>query len=150
MKNLQFRLIQAGTAAYEVLKALRLKELLLPKGIPASYINEQNESQDQLIGAYLEETLVGGCILTPVDKKTVQLRQMAVEPGYQQQGVGAAILAFAEKLAMERGYTSVVMNARDAVLPFYEKSGYTISSGPFFEVGIPHHQMRKKLAAAEE
>ena len=134
--------------AYEALKALRLKVLLSPIGIPASYINEQNESNDLLIGAYLKESLVGGCILTRVDNETVQLRQMAVDKAYQQQGIGAAILSFAEKLAAEKGYTAIVMNARDAVLPFYVKAGYSISSGQFFEIGSPHHQMRKELTAA--
>ena len=39
-----------------------------------------------------------------------------------------------------------MMHARDTVMDFYKKNGYVISGPQFFEVGIGHHRMEKKLS----
>lgn len=145
VKPIQFRLIPPFTAAYNDMIALRMKVLLAPIGIPRSYINPQKEAGDMLIGAYQDNTLAGCCILTPVDDAAVQLRQMAVDTTAQQTGIGRQIVLFAEQAAREKGFTRLMMHARDAVIPFYQKCGYAISGDRFFEVGIPHHRMEKNL-----
>jgi predicted GNAT family N-acyltransferase len=70
---------------------------------------------------------------------------MAVETKKQTSGVGRAIVFFAENIAKEKGYVLLMMHARDAVIPFYQKCGYHISGNGFEEVGIPHHRMEKQL-----
>lgn len=122
-----------------------MKVLLEPIGIPRNYIDPLKESGDLLIGAYADGQLVGCCILTRISDTTVQLRQMAVASFLQKKGVGAAILRFAEEQAREKGYHTLMMHARDSVVPFYEKCGYKIAGDQFFEVGIGHHQMQKEL-----
>lgn len=124
---------------------LRLKVLLRPIGVPDSYINEEAEKSDVLIGAWEGETLVGCCVLTPRDETLVQLRQMAVDTSIQKKGIGASIVGFAENVARERSFTRLMMHARNPVIPFYEKCGYSIAGPEFFEVGIGHHRMEKAL-----
>ena len=89
--------------------------------------------------------MIGCCVLTPLNERTVQLRQMAVDLSLQGKGIGALILQFAEKLAVERGFTNLILHARDAVMKFYGKSGYEQFDEPFTEVGVPHHKMQKQL-----
>lgn len=127
---------------------LRLRVLLDPIGIPRTYINPQKEAADLLLGAYREDELVGCCILTRLSEAAVQLRQMAVDAPRQRSGTGMALLTFAEAAAREKGYREVVLHARDAVLSFYEKCGYHICSEQFFEVGVPHHKMKKAILPA--
>jgi predicted GNAT family N-acyltransferase len=143
---MQLRILQTTSKEYEEMVSLRMKVLLDPVGIPRSYIDAAKEKNDVLIGAFENEQLVGCCILTHVDDDTLQLRQMAVDNNLQKKGIGAAIVAFAEDLAKKKGYRRLMMHARDSVLDFYRKSGYTISGEPFFEVGIGHHRMEKNLA----
>lgn len=138
-------IIQTGTPGYEDMIALRMKVLLDPIGVPRSYINPQKEKDDLLLVAEEEGRLTGCCILTRVDEHTIQLRQMAVDNSLHGKGIGAALVSFAEQTARERGYSLLTMNARDAVLDFYRKCGYSIASDQFFEVGIPHHRMEKIL-----
>lgn len=147
VKELQFHLIDTGTVAYAQMMALRMDVLLRPIGIPPTYIDQKKEAGDTLICAYAEGELAGCCILTEVSNDTVQLRQMAVATALQGRGVGKAIIAFAESIARQNGYAVVMMNARDTVLPFYLKCGYTIFGDRFFEVGIAHHKMQKRLTA---
>ena len=142
---MQLRFLQTDTNEYEEMVNLRMKVLLDPVGIPRSYINAEKEAADVLIGAFENNRLIGCCVLTEVDKDTVQLRQMAVDNTQQKKGVGAAIVAFAEDVAKEKSYCVLMMHARDSVLDFYRKSGYSIAGEQFFEVGIGHHRMQKKL-----
>jgi N-acetylglutamate synthase-like GNAT family acetyltransferase len=142
---MELRMLTTGTPAYEQMKALRLRVLLQPIGIPPSYINPQKEAADTLIGAFDGEKLVGCCILTPVNATTVQLRQMAVDNDVQRKGVGAAIIAFAEKTAKEKGFRQLIMHARDTVVGFYQRCGYQAFDKPFVEVGIGHQKMQKQL-----
>ena len=145
---LQFSLIDPRTPDYEAMVALRMEVLLNPIGIPRSYINADKEAGDLLIGAFQNRQLIGCCILTRVSETTVQLRQMAVAQSLQGQGIGAAILRFAEGLAFDRGYRILLLHARDNVVPFYRKSGYVPIGEPFFEVGIGHSKMQKQLSPA--
>lgn len=140
------RLIHTNTADYEAMIALRMKVLLDPIGIPRSYINPQKEAADLLVAAFTGDELIGCCVLTHVDDATIQLRQMAVANNLQQKGVGKAIVAFAEGTAKQKGYTTLMMHARETVVDFYKKCGYRISGGRFFEVGIGHFKMEKQLA----
>mgnify|MGYP003575048359 CR=1 FL=1 len=141
--NLQ--IIQHGTAAYNQMLQLRIKVLLNPIGVSPSFINTEKEKEDILIAAFEEQDMVGCCVLTKRDKETVQLRQMAVDDVVQGKGVGSAIIQFAEQVAKENGYSTIMMHARSAVVPFYLKNGYYVTGDAFEEVGIAHRFMQKKL-----
>lgn len=142
---MDIRLFDTDSPEYHEMVDLRLNVLLRPIGAPASYINSEKERSDFLVGAFDQGTLIGCCVLSPRNKELIQLRQMAVRPDYQGKGVGAAIVAFAEMIAKEKGFRRLMMHARDVVIPFYEKSGYIITSEQFSEVGIEHHRMEKDL-----
>lgn len=142
---MDIRLFDTDDPEYGEMIELRMQVLLRPIGIPESYINAQKERSDLLVGAFEQGVLMGCCVLTPHDAALIQLRQMAVRPDYQGKGVGAAIVAFAEKTAKEKGFKRLMMHARDVVIPFYKKCGYTIAGAPFTEVGISHHRMEKEL-----
>ena len=79
---------------------------------------------------------------------TAQIRYMAVETGYERQGLGSRILEQLEQAAIARGNTTVVLHARESAVTFYRRHGYR-SLGPshllFGE--IRHHLMSKQLGA---
>jgi N-acetylglutamate synthase-like GNAT family acetyltransferase len=138
------KLIETGTKEYEEMVNLRKKVLLDPWGISHSYINPEQEQQHFLIGAF-EEVLIGCCLLSRKDDKTLQLRQMAVDSTYQGKGVGGAIIAYVEEVAKEHGFTKLVMHARDTAIGFYSKCGYRVVGNEFYEVGLKHFVMEKEL-----
>jgi predicted GNAT family N-acyltransferase len=130
---------------YFEMVALRAAILREPLGLNFSPEELAKEENDIFIGSYDEDELLGCCILTPLDNKSVRLRQMAVKGSLQGKGIGAAILGFAEKLAKDKGFEKIILHARDTVLGFYEHAGYHIVSDEFIEVGIPHHVMEKSI-----
>ena len=143
---MNIRIIQHNSADYEQMIALRVSQLLNPIGVPASYIAIENEKNDFLIGAFENNEIIGCCVLTPAANRVIQLRQMAVLSDYRGKGIGAAIIRFAEKVANENNFSTLIMHARDPVIDFYKKCGYEIYDEPFVEVGIGHHKMKKQLS----
>ncbi|MDQ3846035.1 MAG: GNAT family N-acetyltransferase [Bacteroidota bacterium] len=115
------RIIRHDSVDYKKMIALRLQVLLQPIGVPASYINQEKEKQDILIGAFEDDTIVGCCILTPISKSVIQLRQMAVHAELQNKGIGRKIIAFAENTSRETGFDILIMHARNPVIEFYKK-----------------------------
>ncbi len=70
----------------------------------------------------------------------LRLRGMAVEPWWQGQGVGRALLA----AGMARAHGRVVWcHARDRAIGFYERAGWQVVGDGFVTeaTGLPHHLM---------
>jgi predicted GNAT family N-acyltransferase len=145
VEDMNVELIKHGTPEYDDLVELRREILRRPLGLvftPEQLAQEKNEIH---VGAYENGALVGCCVLTPVDNNTIQLRQMAVAQNVQTKGIGKKIIAFAEKISKEKGYTLLMMHARKVAIGFYEKCGYEIRGDEFTEVTIPHYYMEKRL-----
>lgn len=143
--KLDLRLIDHGLDLYDKMIELRLNVLLNPIGVPETYIEKEKEKDDFLIGAFSDDVLVGCCVLTPLNKDLIQLRQMAVLTAVQGKGVGVGIVEFAEQTAISNGYSILLMHARAVVVEFYKKCGYAIVGDEFEEVGIKHFKMQKRL-----
>jgi len=139
------RVIDHGTKEYQQMIELRNQILRKPLGLTFEPAELEAEKQDILIGCFEEEKLQGCCLLTKQDEKTVRLRQMAVISGLQGKGVGRVLMQFAENIARDRGFKTLIMHARTTALGFYEKLGYKIKGDEFEEVTIPHYVMEKEL-----
>lgn len=67
--------------------------------------------------------------------------RMAVLGQYRGQGVGSAILNALLEYAMANDYREVYLHAQCSAVGFYERHGFTVSSGEFMDAGIPHRTM---------
>jgi predicted GNAT family N-acyltransferase len=141
--------IDSRSSRYRQLVDFRRRILRTPLGLDFTPEQLAKEQADIHIAAFLDGELVGCVVLTAVDGShgsVVQLRQMAVDPDRQGRGIGAQILSFAEKLAVERGRREIILHARENATPFYQKAGYVPTGGIFTEVTVPHRKMVKRLA----
>lgn len=125
-----------------------LRELILRKPLGLTFTNNElrKDSEDILLGCFSEKKIIGGCILSKIDRKTAKLRQMCIKPQIQGKNIGSSLLKFAEETAYNLGFDTLILNARTTALNFYIKNNYKVSSDEFTEVGIPHIQMEKSLA----
>ena len=75
-----------------------------------------------------------------------QIRFMAVEPRFQNTGLGSVVLKKLEDEVRHLGAQYVILHSRDSAIPFYERHGYKIvsDSQTLFE-SIPHVLMRKEF-----
>ena len=86
---------------------------------------------------------VGCLVLLPIDAGVVRMRQVAVRPDRQRQGIGRALVRFAEQSARARGHREIVAHVSEPVIPFYASLGYELTGSQFIEVTLPHFHMRK-------
>jgi N-acetylglutamate synthase-like GNAT family acetyltransferase len=139
------RMIDHGTKEYRQMVHLRNEILRKPLGLKFTEDELQQEKDDVLMGAFEDDKILGCCLLTKVDDKTIRLRQMAVPNNMQGKGIGRALMIFAENIARDLGYKVLLMHARKTATGFYEKLGYTVSGNEFEEVTLPHYVMEKSL-----
>jgi N-acetylglutamate synthase-like GNAT family acetyltransferase len=139
------KMIDHGTQEYQQMVNLRNEILRKPLGLAFDTAELEREKEDVLMGAFEEEKLLGCCLLTRVDDRTMRLRQMAVPNSMQGKGIGRALMIFCENVARDMGYKRLIMHARKTALGFYEKLGYNIYGEEFMEITIPHYIMEKAL-----
>jgi predicted GNAT family N-acyltransferase len=71
--------------------------------------------------------------------------RMAVAVPARGKGVGAAMLAALEQVAVERGLSAVELHAQLSARGFYERAGYTAIGPTYSEAGIDHVTMHRAL-----
>ncbi|MBL7829354.1 MAG: GNAT family N-acetyltransferase [Saprospiraceae bacterium] len=136
--------ITFSSPEYDEAVALRYEVLRKPLGL--EYTTEQLAAEwNQIHIAAFDASgkMVGYLNLTPVSDTEIKMRQVAVAPEMQGKGVGAAMVAYSEKLARELNYKEITLHARINAVPFYLKLQYDIVGDEFEEVTIPHFKMRK-------
>jgi len=136
--------------AYE--QAVRLREAVLrrPLGLVFTAQELDDEAGSHHIVALDDDedddddgACVGCLVLLPIDANVVRMRQVAVRPDRQRQGIGRALVGFAERSARARGHREIVAHVREPVIPFYASLGYELTGSRFTEVTLPHFHMRK-------
>lgn len=136
-------IIQYLSPEYEQMCSLRDDVLRKPIGLKLTAEEKAQEAHDMFFGTMQGTEMIGCCILSKIDETTGRLRQMAIKTDYQGQGIGRALLQFAEIQAWANGYQTLILHARKTAMGFYEKEDYEICSDVFMEVGIPHYEMKK-------
>lgn len=139
--------IDFGSSRYNELVELRYKILLEPLGLKFLDLFRAKEANYLHIGCIeqLDDKLVGGLILAPLDNEKIRLMQVAVDTVYRGEGVGRELVKYAEKRAKEAGYSQIIMHAMLSVVGFYEKLGYHAEGDIFDEQGITFLKMVKDL-----
>ena len=139
--------VDFGSSRYDELVELRYKVLLEPLGLKFLDMYREKEMNYLHIGCVesLDDNLVGGLMLVPVNDEEIRLMQVAVDSKYQREGVGREMVKYAEKRAREAGYSRIVMDAMLSVVHFYEKLGYRQEGDIFEENGITFARMVKDL-----
>jgi predicted GNAT family N-acyltransferase len=138
--------IAFGSPAYQATLSLRHVILRKPLGLsfdPAELAAEVTEIH---VAAYEDSGQLTGClVLKPLTGDKLKMRQVAVATHVQGTGVGRVLVEASERIARERGFAFMELNARDTAIPFYLRLGYHGIGEPFTEVGIPHLKMGKAL-----
>lgn len=145
MKNIVIERVDWGTPKYKSGLELRDRVLRKPLGLNIFDDNLQGEINDCHICASIDSMTIGILILKRINETTSQMKQVAVDESVRGQNVGRKMVTFAEQIAKDSGNNTIVLNARDTAIPFYEKLDYLKMGDKFMEVGIPHIKMLKNL-----
>ncbi len=73
-----------------------------------------------------------------------QIRYMAVDDGYERQGIGKMIVEALEEEALKTKHHNIVLDAREPAVGFYENLGYEIKEKSYLLFNsIQHYKMLK-------
>lgn len=72
--------------------------------------------------------------------------RMAVLQSDRKFGVGSKLLTSLEAEATKRSMSGIMLHAQVAAMEFYRRHGYEPHGGVFDEAGMPHLEMKKRLA----
>ena len=139
------RTVAYGSPAYHQTVDLRDRILRQPLGLAFTPEQLAAEKDDLHLTIWSAHTLAGCLVLTPQPAQTVKMRQVAIDPTYQGQGIGTMLVQYSEDVARKQGYTTMCCHARESAVSFYKKLGYTVKGDVFTEVTLPHYYMEKPL-----
>lgn len=125
--------------------ALRRQVFCVEQGVQLQADRDGLDDRAIQIVAVDAGRVVGTCRVL-LDGAVGRLGRMAVEAGARGRGVGAAILAAAERPARGAGARLMRLHAQRYVEDMYAPAGYAVYGEPFVEEGIPHVSMEKPLA----
>ncbi|WP_046226331.1 GNAT family N-acetyltransferase [Paenibacillus dauci] len=145
MSAINIQTVSAHDPLYQ--QSLELRNRVLREPLGMSLWDEKLEGEEyatHLIALY-EGKVVGVLLLKPIDSRTLQMKQVAVDEALRGQNIGRKLVHYAEQTAREQGYQDIMLHARQVAISFYEKLAYQITGEPFTEIGIPHRIMVKDL-----
>ena len=106
------KIIDHGTKEYMQMVKLRDDILRKPLGLTFTPDELEDEKDNMLIAAFEDDRILGCCMLVEEEPGVVRMRQMAVLNDLQGKGIGRALMQFAENIARDHGYKSIMMHAR--------------------------------------
>ncbi len=128
--------------------ALRFRILRAPWGEPKG--SEVDEIEDQCFHIMVSNDgqAVGVGRLQYNSDDEAQIRYMAVENAYEGNGIGRMIVNALEHEAKNNNVSSVILDAREPAIGFYQKLGYSIEKKSYVLFNeIQHFRMIKRLTA---
>ena len=144
--------IRYGSEEYA--KTLELRNEVMRKPLGRNIYDEDFscEANQIIIGAfetnsYFSNLLIGCGVISDQGQNTWLVEYLCIDTVLQRKGVGTALMQCLEKIAMDRGATRMVLDARKSAIDFYLRLGY-MPKGEIFEKAIApggHLFMEKEL-----
>ena len=133
--------------AGELREALVLRERVFcgEQGVSFEADQDGRDPEATHIVAIDEGAVIGTCRLL-FRGQIARLGRLAVERGRRGDGVAAAILREADRVAGQAGADSIALHAQTYALALYSSAGYETYGPTFVEEGIEHVAMEKQLA----
>jgi predicted GNAT family N-acyltransferase len=139
--------VRRATGPAEIEAALDLRERVFcgEQGVAVEADRDGLDPEATHVVAVEGARVVGTCRLV-FDGGLARLGRMAVGSDVRGRGIGASLLAAAEREARAAGAERIRLHAQLAARALYERSGFEVRGEEFVEEGIPHVTMEKRLA----
>ena len=145
-----FREIAFGSPEYALARRLREDVLRKPLGLSHTGAEVAGEENQLHFGLFDPAGRLAACVVAaPLTATEAKIRQMAVSPSHQRQGLGQRLIREVERNLQARGFRRFVLGARASAVGFYQKLGYAIAGDEYVSVTLPHFRMSKTVGAEE-
>ncbi|SFR48552.1 Predicted N-acyltransferase, GNAT family [Marinobacter daqiaonensis] len=128
--------------APKVIKDIRQAVFIDEQRVPPELEwDDTDEIADHFVAVTSDNTPVATARLFRTLDETGHIGRMAVLPEHRGQGIGEAMLRHLMAEA-EGEVEDLHLSAQEHAVPFYQRSGFHVCSGPYDDAGIPHFAMR--------
>jgi len=123
---------------------IRTKVFVEEQGVPAEEeLDKLDDVSVHALGFVDNHPVATGRLITANNK--AKIGRMAVLPEFRRSGIGGKVLDFLEKKALEKEIFEISLHAQEYVKQFYINHRYQQRGNIFYEAGIKHIEMYKKL-----
>ena len=131
---------------FEKYDLFRWKILRQPIGKSVESLKDEHENTSFHLIGVIDKKIVACGRIHLNSSAEAQIRYMAVDSNHRGKGIGKQVVKELENYAKMKKVDSIILNARDHAIKFYEKSGYeVVGLYEGSDTGIPHSRMTKKI-----
>ena len=144
MDNLSYKIVVSDReleGAFEVRKQVFVEE----QGIPEDMELDELDMEAMHMVVKDGEGIVGTARVLFLAANQAKLERMAILKPFRRRGIGKGIISFLDEEFKNRGTEQVVLHAQCSAVNFYKSCGFEESGSPFWEAGIKHVKMQKRL-----
>lgn len=144
MGKLSFKLVANDReleSAFEVRRQVFIEE----QGISEDVELDNHDREALHMVAKDGEKVIGTARILFSTANQAKIERMAILKPFRRKGIGGRIITFLEEILRNRQINQVFLHAQYPVVPFYKSCGFEESGSPFWEAGIRHIKMRKRL-----
>jgi predicted GNAT family N-acyltransferase len=123
---------------------LRYDVFCLEQGVPVREEVDGRDHQGLHLVAVAGDELLATCRIVMVGS-TAQFSRLAVRASARRRGIATAMLQAAEGETRAAGGRRMVLHAQTYAQPLYEGAGFRTHGRAFWEAGIEHVAMEKRL-----
>ena len=145
MNNILFK-TPSSSEEFKNYDLFRWKILRKPIGKSIESLKDEYEDSSYHLIGIIDNKIIACGRLHFNNAYEAQIRYMAIDEHYRRKGIGVKVIELLEAEAKKRRINKIVLNARNHVIEFYEKSGYkAVRKYEGSDTGIPHTTMEKIL-----
>jgi len=144
MKKPSYTLVESDRdleGAFEVRKEVFVEQ----QGIPESIVFDNLEGEAMHILVRVGDQATGTARIRFLGARQAKLERMAVLKTFRNKGIGKGIISFIIENLRSKQVEKVVLHAQQEVVEFYRKCGFKQKGSPFWEAGIKHVKMERRL-----
>ncbi|MBA7608953.1 Acetyltransferase [subsurface metagenome] len=127
--------------AFEVRRQVFIEE----QGISADLVFDDHDGEALHMVVKDGERVIGTARVLFLADNQAKLERMAVLKPFRRKGIGRRIISFLDADLRKKQVEQVVLHAQLEVVAFYKSCGFEESGLPFWEAGIKHLNMQRRL-----
>jgi len=144
MGKLSYKLVASDVElneAFEVRKRVFVEE----QGVAEDLELDDHEGEALHMVVKEGERVIGTARVLFLANNQAKIERMAILKPFRRQGVGRRIISFLSEEIRNRQIEQVMLHAQCAAADFYKSCGFEESGSPFWEAGIRHIKMERRL-----
>ncbi len=130
---------------FSQMQAIRRTVFQEEQGVDPSLDFDGLDETAEHILAYLDHQPVGTARVRYLNQQTAKIERLAVLPTARGLGLGKKLMEKAIDIASQKDVEEVAIHAQEYVKGLHQKLGFEQVGDIFYEAGIPHVEMIKKL-----